>query len=611
MDPRAALKLCDLFADLDRRALRELADAGSWLQLRGGDRLFRIGEPGDALYLVVQGRLRAVRPLPGDEGDRLVGEIGLGETVGEIAVLTGEARTAEVFALRDSWLLRISREAFERQMHRHPEAMFRVMRLIVRRMRAADRAASRTSVRSTRTYAVMPAHPGLDVRGFSSRLTRQLSGLGSALRLDPERVDAALGDGSAASRFEQETRNREVLAWLNRLEDCYRYLVYQAGPEPDSWTRRCLRQADRVLVLADARTPPESTANLAWLRQSGLRAPVEVVLLGEGGDPIGWRHAAGSDFHHRVGGDMVDPDMARLARLISGRGLCLVLGGGGARGFAHLGLLRAMEEKGLAVDAVAGTSMGAFVAALTALGMDFDEMLSCLRDTFVDHNYLNDYAVPPRLSLIGGNKFRGRLETIFGETRIEDLPVPYYCVSTNLTRGIPMVHDQGMLGPWVGASMAVPGIAPPMIYRGELLVDGGLLASVPFDPMLEMGRGPVVVSDVSSESDLFVGMTDDAPQESPVLMTDAPRNLNLFKILFHTATLTSERESRDLDERADLVLHMPVAGVGMFDWEQLDGIVYRAYHHADEVLDRWLAGQSESPGEEIDPQITRIAQINN
>lgn len=583
MNPRAALTSCDLFADLDRRALRALAETSEWRELRGGERLYRVDDAGDALYLVVQGRLRAVHPEPFDAGYRFIGEIGRGETVGEISVITGEPRTAEVFALRDSSLLRIGRESFERLLRRHPEAMLRVARQIVARMRPG--AARRAGVYSTRTYAVLPAHPGLDVREFSRLLTRELAALGPTLRLDPARVDAALGEGAAASPF--EAGNRELLTWLSRLENSYQHLVYQAGTQPDAWTRRCLRQADRILVLADAGTPPGDFDNLEWLREN-TRTPVDVALLGEGGDPLGWRRAAGADFHHHLRKTLPDGDMGRLARLIAGRGLCLVLGGGGARGFAHVGLMRALREKGLAIDAVAGTSMGAFVAALIARGMDPEEMLACLRETFVDNNYLNDYSVPPRVSLIGGSKFRDRLEAIFGDTRIEDLMLPYYCVSTNLTRGAPVIHDRGLLWGCVGASMTVPGIAPPMVYHGELLVDGGLLASVPFDPMLQMDRGTVVVSDVSREPDLFVEQEEGASSEAPVLLSDAPRQLNLFRILFHAATLTSERETRDLDERADLVVHMPVSGVGMFDWDQIDGIVYRAYHHADEVLDQWL-----------------------
>lgn len=591
MNALAAFKASPLFRDLDRRALRALAEAAEWRELRGGQYLYRIGDAGDALYLVVNGRIRVQRPDETGE-PRVLDESGLGQTVGEISVIGGEDRTADALAVRDSGLLRISRDDFERLLRRHPDAMLGLMRLVVARLRRSETTHPREALRSARTFAVLPGHAGLDLRGFTAELTRHIANAGAALRLDPERVDAALGENAADTPFEIEA-NRRVAEWLNRIEDRYRYLIYQATGEPGAWTRRCLRQADRILVLVDGRRDAADSHNLAWLREAGLQAPVEVVLLGpdDGASvsPLAWRHMCGAGFHHHVPAALPHPAMARLARLVTGHGLCLVLGGGGARGFAHLGLLRALEERGMAVDAVAGTSMGALVAGMVAVGMDADTMLARMRETFVDQNFLNDYSLS-RIALIGAQKFRGRLAALFGERRIEELPIPFFCESTNLTQGIPMVHDSGRLADWVGTSMSVPGIAPPTVYHGELLVDGGLMRSIPFETMHALGRGPVLVSDVSNDPDLRVASWTHGDPESLIRVKDAPRNLNIFKILFHTATLTSERESRDFDERADLVVHSPVRGVGMFDWDQIDGIVYRAYHHADEVLDRWLAG---------------------
>lgn len=593
MDALAAFKSSPLFRDLDRRALRGLADVAEWRELHGGDYLYRVGDAGDALYLVVNGRIRVQRP--GDDGaPHVLLEIGLGQTVGEIAVVGGEDRTADALAVRDSRLLRISKVDFERLLRRHPDAMLGLMRVVVARLRRRDTTQPRDAVRSTRTLAVLPGHPGLDVRAFASALTRQVADSGSVLRLDRERVENALGEGAADISFEIEANHR-IVEWLNRIEDRYRYLVYQATARPDAWTRRCLRQADRILVLVDGASEPMDSANLDWLRDAGLKAPVEVVLLQSGevasGSALAWRVFCDAGLHHHMSADLPAPAMARLGRLVTGRALCLVLGGGGARGFAHLGLLRALEEKGMAVDAVGGTSMGALVAAMVAVGMDADAMLTVLRETFVEQNYLNDYSLP-RVGLIGGDKFRGRLNELFGDRRIEDLPLPFYCESTNLTRGVSMLHDQGRLADWVATSMAVPGITPPNVYNGELLVDGGVLRGIPFEPMHELGRGPIIVSDVSREPDLHVGNATGEDPQSLARIKDAPRNLNIFKILFHTATLTSENESREMDERADLVLHMPVPDVGMFDWDQLDDIVYRAYHHADEVLDDWLVREA-------------------
>lgn len=595
MDIFAALKSSTLFRELDRRALRAIAAQAEWIERGGGQYLFRVGEESDALYLVASGRIRVVRPEPG-KPPLLLGEIGAGDTVGEITIITAEAHSSDAYALRDTALIRISREVFETLVVRHPTAMLRVTRMVVERLRDARPAPQRESVRSTRTYAVVPAHPGIDVDAFAVQLSRELGQAGATLRLDAARVEQAMGAGAAALDFGIGARNRELSGWLTQLEDRYRYIVYAASPEPDAWTRRCLRQADRILLVAHGDQRPFVSRNLDWVRAQGLRAPQEMVVLAPatgGYSARAWRDCTGAGAQHRVARDLPAEQMARLARMVSGRAVCLVLGGGGARGFAHLGLIRAMQEKGIPIDAVGGTSMGAMVAAMLAMGLDAQQMLARMRETFVTGKFLNDYSLS-RISLISAEKFRRQLKVVFGERRIEDLELPFYCLSTNLTRRVPVVHDQGELATWVGASMAVPGIAPPIVHRGELLVDGGLLNAIPFDVMADMGRGQIIVSDVSREPNLRVEMAEDAETTSLLSLGASARHLNMFKILFHTATLTSERESRDIGERADLVLHMPVAGISMFDWDELDDIVYRAYHHADQKLDEWLAGQGDA-----------------
>ncbi|MES1930376.1 cyclic nucleotide-binding protein [Salinisphaera dokdonensis CL-ES53] len=592
MDIVAALKSSTLFRELDRRALRSIASKAEWIERGGGQYLFRVGEDSDALYLVASGRIRVVRP----EADRtplLLGEIGAGDTVGEITLITAEPHSSDAYALRDTALIRISREVFETLVVSHPTAMLRVTRMVVDRLRSARPAPQRESVRSARTFAVVPAHPGVDVKAFAAHLSRELGLAGATLRLDAERVNRAMGEGASAVDFGIGERNRELAGWLTQLEERYRYIVYEASPEPDAWTRRCLRQADRILLIAHGDQRPFLSRNLSWIREQALRAPQEMVVLAPanaGYSPRSWKECAGASAQHRVQMGLPDAQMGRLARMVSGRAVCLVLGGGGARGFAHLGLIRAMQEKGIPIDAVGGTSMGAMVAAMLAMGLDAQQMLSRMRETFVTGKFLNDYSLS-RISLISAEKFRRQLKVVFGERHIEDLELPFYCLSTNLTRGIPVVHDQGELATWVGASMAVPGIAPPIVHRGELLVDGGLLNAIPFDVMADMGRGQVIVSDVSREPNLRVEMAEDADATSLLSLGAGARHLNMFKILFHTATLTSERESRDIDARADLVLHMPVGGISMFDWDELDEIVYRAYHHADQKLDEWRSNQ--------------------
>lgn len=590
MDMQAILRANPLFRDLDRRALRTIAAGAEWVEIGGGEYLFRAGDDSSALYVVVSGRIRVVRPR--EDGPSMhMGELGAGEMVGEISVIREQKHSADGLAMRDTQLLRISRAQFESLVTRHPRAMLQVTRLIADRLSGMQPIASRDSVQSGRTYAVVPAHPGVDVAGFARALSRALAVHAPTLRIDAARVDAALGRGTAGTDLGADGAHRALTRWLTHLEDRYRYLIYQGSAEPDAWTRRGLRQADRVLIVAYAEQRPFVSRNLAWLSEQALRAPMEIVLVhGEqqAHSALAWRRVARAGFHHRIRRDYPEAAMGRIARLISGRAHCLVLGGGGARGFAHVGLVRAMQEKNIPIDAVGGTSMGALIAGMIAMGDDAATMLERLRETFVSGKYLNDYSLS-RISLITAEKFRRQLGTIFGERRIEDLDIPFYCLSTNLSRSMPVVHDEGELATWVAASMAVPGIAPPTVHRGELLVDGGLLNAIPFDTMAEMGRGHIIVSDVSTQSTLTVEMADDSQTTSLLSLGAAGRHLNMFRILFHTATLSSDRERREIDARADLALHMPVERIGMFDWDTLDDVVYRGYCHADQKLDEWQA----------------------
>ena len=299
--------------------------------------------------------------------------------------------------------------------------------------------------------------------------------------------------------------------------------------------------------------------------------------------------------HHCRPGDPAAMD--RLARLVAGRAVGLVLGGGGARGFAHIGLLRALAEAGLPVDLVGGTSMGAFIAALHARGMEPQAIRDCCHEVFVAKNHLNDW-VWPRVSLIRGRKFLKKLKQVFGDTRIEELALPFYCVSTNLTRGQPQVHRDGELATWIGTSMAVPGIAPPVVYRGELLADGAVVNSVPVEAMQALDRGPVIACDVGAPGELALPGVDGPEPEALLKARHRGKGPALSDILMRMTSMTSDLRLEENAGQADLFLRMPVADVGMFDWASLDTTIETGYRHACQVL---ADAAQEWPGNEPAP----------
>ncbi|HUS24445.1 MAG TPA: patatin-like phospholipase family protein [Candidatus Binatia bacterium] len=580
MELRSVLAESALFANLAPPALDELAALASPIELKSGERLFAEGDPAEHLYIVATGRLRA---MIGDS--YLAGYIGRLEPIGEIGLLQGEVRTATVHAIRDSLLIQIRRDQLMEFLLHNPSALIAITRVLIGRLRQNQRQIKLRSARSARTFALIPASPDIDVRPLAEELRRRLGAFAPTHRLDAAEVDAELGEGMAHTPFDREG-NRRLMEWLNRLERSHRYLIYCSTPEPDPWARRCMRQADRVLLVANAGSMALATPMVDALRRSGILAPIELVLLrpadADLGQTMAWRSQTGARAHYFVRPGVAD-DLDRLARQITGRAIGLVLGGGGARGFAHIGLVRALEELKVSIDLAGGSSMGAFMSALLACGHNSTEMLHVVRETFVTHNYLNDYMFP-RIALIRGRKFLRRLREVFGERSIEQLRMPWFCVSTNLTRGAPVVHDHGPIDIWLAASMAVPGIAPPVVWKGELLADGAVVDSLPTDVMQSLERGPIIASDVSTEGDIRAPGMEGPDPEGLLNWTGPGEPPNLRDILFRTATLTSESGVQRRAASADLYLRMPVTGIGMFEWKRIDEIVDRGYQMAREKL---------------------------
>ena len=547
--------------------------------LHTGETLFSHGEPVQALYVIAVGRLRAYGSEAGAE--RALGEIGALETIGEIAILAAEQHTATVRAVRDSAVLSLDREALLELLRQYPEALLQLSQVVVGRLLDKLRKPD-PGPPGPRTLALLPATPGVDLRPLADRLLAEYSRLGPVRVLDAAAVDAALGAPIAHSRFDDAGNNSRLVSWLSAQESEQAFVIYLADPEPGPWSRRCMRQADRILVLTEAGSgAPTRTPMLRQLAETDVEAPVAVVLKVEGGslaasDPLGWRAAAEADCHYFLR----DPaDAQRLARCLIGQGVGIVLGGGGARGFAHLGLLRAAEELRIPVDLVGGTSMGAFIGALRAEGMPLPEVTALVRETFVLRNFLNDYTLP-RVALLRARKFRRRLEGIFGERRLEHLALPYFCISTSLTRGAMVVHERGLLRDWVGTSMAVPGIVPPMVWKEELLADGAVINNLPTDVMRQFGRGAVIACDVSSDSALRAEGVEGPDAEALSRWSGSSPRPGLFDILLRSATLSSSSDQRGKAAYADCTVRMPTAGVGLFQWKALDRLAEAAYQHA-------------------------------
>lgn len=586
MDIPALLHQTRLFSSLPQRALRELEKIGAVCGYPGGSSVYELGSPADHLYVVLTGRLRAV-----DGAGRLAVEVGRLETIGEIGFISGASRSTHVFAARDSLVLQLDRERLLPFLHRHPEVMFKLSQSVVKRLTQSHRSSALDAAQRPRSFAVLPATPDTDHREVARLLQLAISGNPLRQVLDAHAVDQILGAGTAQS--EHSEAQGQVSSFLADREAATRHLFLVSDSSASTWTRRCLRQVDRILLVVDMRHAATLTPMLQALQQTSSRAPVDLIVLRGPGDALSrvhqWKALSRAAGHYFLD-PAQDGDAHRIGRSLSGRAIGLVLGGGGARGFAHLGLLRALDELGIPIDVIGGSSMGAFIGALRATGHSPAQALALTHQTFVQRNLLNDYLLP-RIALIRGRKFMLQMESLFGEQLIEELPLPYFCVSTNLSRGRPEVHDDGRLSTWVATSMAVPGIAPPVAWRGDLLCDGAVVNALPTDVMAGLNRGLIVASDVSTEGAIGAPGVE-GPDPEAVLRPYNRRELadttgkkaTMLSILFRTATLTNESGIGARAAGADLYMRMPVSHVGMFEWKKLQECERIGYLHALKVL---------------------------
>jgi predicted acylesterase/phospholipase RssA/CRP-like cAMP-binding protein len=588
-----AAHLAELFAAADPAVLAEIEANAEWIALGGGELLFRRGEPGDAAYIVISGRLRIV------DGARMLNEVGPGETLGEMALLSGEPRSATVYAVRDSLLARLAADAFNQLVHRHPAVLRRIAGHLVDRLRRHNTTPARAQA-AARTFAIVPVGANAPLQEFAPRLEEALRAHGATLVLDAPRVDRALGRPGSAEAGGNDPESVRLVDWLNEQELSHRFVVYEANRTAQRWTARAVRQADHVVFVASAGAPPaapEVERHLAARpgASHGPRASL-VVLRQRHADPIqgsgAWLEHCRLDAHFHVALDS-PRDLARLARCLAGEGIGLVLGGGGARGFAHLGVLRALVETGVPIDWVGGTSIGAIIAALVAQGVTPDAALARCRHHF---RALKDPTLP-LVALLAGRRINARLHDAFGTGVIEDLPLPFLCVSTNLSRAAQAVHDRGPLVRAIRASASLPGILPPMRLGTDLHVDGGLVNNLPIDVMAARPElGAVIAVDVGAEVEMGApaGFEPEvsgwrALWERFVPREGRARPPTIMSVLTRSSFVASiywarERHTADL---ASLYLRVPVADLRLLAFERIDDIAARGYESTIGPIREW------------------------
>ena len=549
-------------------------------RLQAGDWLFHQGAPADSLYVLVSGSLEVVDE---DTEGEVLRVLGRGDAVGELALLTESVRSAGVRARRDTYLLKVTREAFERLLNEQPDFALAIARHLGRLLQTA-RPATPAVDPLARVVSVLPLAADVDAAGFARSLAEALRTSGAVGEL-AEPDSAGAGSDEAFGRL------------LNEYERKHEHVIVVAGPPGDgrAWTEFTARTADRtVLIAADGMALPQGAT------REKVRGCDLVLLAGASRRP-----------HLRTWVEALDPRsinvahtdaergavVERLARRMAGRSVGIVLSGGGARGFAHIGVVDELLRAGVPIDRFGGTSMGAYVAATFAAGRSASEVQRRCRAEFVQRNPLSDYTVPV-YGVLRSRKARAMLERTFGDTRIEDLPYEFFCISCDLVAAATVVHDRGPLRSALGASMCLPAIFPPIPYEGALLVDGGVLDNLPVGEMARRGEGPVIAVDVTAQFAPPARRTGAPTRRSR--MSDRSRELltgwdstpvpNVKETLIRSMLLGSLDPAGAAERGADLLIAPETGPIPLTAFKRIDELVEAGRAAARQALERAPAG---------------------
>nr|XP_036863395.1 patatin-like phospholipase domain-containing protein 7 [Manis javanica] len=474
------------------------------------------------------------------------------------------------------------------------------------------------------TVAAMPVSEDVPLTAFALELTHALSAIGPTLLLTSDNIKQRLGSAALDSVHEYR-----LSSWLGQQEDMHRIVLYQADSTLTPWTQRCIRQADCILIVGLGEQEPTVGELERMLENSAVRAQKQLVLLHrqEGPAPartVEWlnmRSWCSGHLHLRCPRrvfsrrsmprlvDMYEQvfqrppdrhsDFSRLARVLTGNAVALVLGGGGARGCAQVGVIRALTECGIPVDMVGGTSIGAFMGALYAEERNYSQIrirakqwaedMTSVVKTVLDLTY-------PITSMFSGAGFNSTMSSVFGDRQIEDLWIPYFTITTDITASAMRVHTDGSLWRYVRASMSLSGYMPPLCdpKDGHLLMDGGYINNLPADVARSMGAKVVIAIDVGSQDETDLTNYGDALSGWWLLwkrwnpLATKVKVLNMAEIQARLAYVCCVRQLEMVKSSGYCeYLRPPIDSYRTLDFGKFGEICEAGYQHGRTVFDVW------------------------
>lgn len=585
------------FVQMEHDELFSLLEMLWQYELEPGEVLLQEGQTDGNLYLIIGGRVRLTKEI----GEEVVtiNELGPGEMVGVHGLLANVKCTATVTAIRKTKVLVITREIFNSHIASHPSSMLEIASIGIKQ--ALGNKDTLFHPKSAYSIALIPAGDYQGMPYFVKCMKASMSVNDDCLLID----EAFILSNPLFNILEiNDNTINEIIYQLELLEEKYAYLIYIASSEFNDWTSICIRMSNRIVAVAEETNnnllnQTESAIFSEWTKNSLEK---QLVLIHSPDKKFAthsaaWTKNRGLDRVFNIRADDKN-DVARLLRDITNRSVAMVLCGAGARGFAHLGVMRAIEELGIKIDYVGGSSIGAIFAAFMAMELSAAEVYERWTKNF---STIIDYTLPAK-ALASGGKLDQLLQAMIGEEiAMEHVWRPLFCVATDLSNGQLVMLNQGCLWRSVRASASLPGIFPPLADAdGRILVDGAILNNLPVDIMSSYlrdnvhGKGRIIAVNIET-MDNFKFRGIDHPRNTSWLgklkgkmgwkardnEIDLP---NIFHTISKSMMIASEQHFKDMLKRATYTVTINPRDYDLLDFKNVTKVMDIGYTSALEQL---------------------------
>ncbi|XP_069559841.1 patatin-like phospholipase domain-containing protein 7a isoform X2 [Brachyistius frenatus] len=639
VEPKVVLNVAHTVVRRMSSFVRQIDFALDWMAVEAGRAVYRQGEKSDSTFIVLSGRLRSVI-MKEDGKKELIGEYGRGDLIGVVEALTHQNRATTVHAVRDSELAKLPEGALSSIKRKFPQVVTRLIHLLgqkilqqvngplTARSLALHTPGSKwdagNQASNLSTVAVLPVSEEVPLTAFTLELQHALIAIGPTLLLTSDIIKQRLGAAALDSVHEYR-----LSSWLGQQEDIHRIVLYQTDYTLTPWTQRCIRQADCIIIVGLGEQDPAVGELERRLEGSAVRAQKQLVLLHrEDGPPpkgtVNWlnmrswisRHLHLScprrvfskrslpkllELYQRVFEKPADrhSDFSRLARVLTGNTIALILGGGGARGCSQVGIMRAICEAGIPVDIIGGTSIGSLMGALYAEDRSHSRMRVRAKEWAMEMTSVFKKILDltyPITSMFSGAAFNSSISNVFKGKQIEDLRIPYFNITTDITASAMRVHTDGSLWRYVRASMSLSGYLPPLCdpKDGHLLMDGGYINNLPADVARSMGAKVVIAIDVGSRDETNLTNYGDSLSGWWLLwkrlnpLAEKVKVLNMAEIQTRLAYVCCVRQLESV-KNSDYCEYVrpPIDRYRTLEFGKFDEIAEVGYQHGKTLFDVW------------------------